>query len=209
MINISIADNQPVVMEGIKCFFKNHSDISVRDTIFHLKDIEESLKSKVTNILLIDIELEGLHSINSLKKIIQENPLTKLLIYTCASEKLFGITSLKVGAAGFISKCESLQNLEKAIQQISEGKTVFNESIHKSVLASARLNNDERMYRKLSFRETEVLRYLVNGKKNNEISELLSLNEKTISTYKLRLLNKLHVTNLIDLVNKAKILEIV
>ncbi len=209
MINVSIADNQPVVMQGIKCFFKNHSDISISDTIFHLKDIENSLKINTVNVLIIDIELEGLHSISSLKRIIKENPNTKLLIYTCASEKLFGITSLKLGAAGFISKTEPLQNLEKAILKITEGKTVFNEIIHKSVLASARVNNDDRMHRKLSLRETEVLRYLVNGKKNHEISELLSLNEKTISTYKLRLLNKLHVTNLIDLVNKAKILEIV
>jgi DNA-binding NarL/FixJ family response regulator len=54
-----------------------------------------------------------------------------------------------------------------------------------------------------------VLRFLSDGKKNNEISKILGLNEKTISTYKLRLLTKLNVTNLVDLVNKAKTLEIV
>ena len=54
-----------------------------------------------------------------------------------------------------------------------------------------------------------MLRYLSDGKKNNEISKILGLNEKTISTYKLRLLQKLNVTNLVDLVNKAKTLEIV
>ena len=53
------------------------------------------------------------------------------------------------------------------------------------------------------------MRFLVDGKKNNEISKILDLNEKTISTYKLRLLTKLNVTNLVDLVNKAKTLEIV
>jgi DNA-binding NarL/FixJ family response regulator len=54
-----------------------------------------------------------------------------------------------------------------------------------------------------------VLRFLSDGKKNNEIAKILALNEKTISTYKLRLLTKLNVTNLVDLVNKAKTLEIV
>ena len=209
MINVCIADNQPVVIQGLKCFFKDHSNISISDSIFHLKDIDNSLKLKIANILLIDIELEGLHSMTSLKRIIRENPKTKLLIYTSASEKLFGTTSLKMGAAGFISKNESLENIEKALLTIAEGRTFFNESIHKSLLSSARVNKNEQLYRKLSSRETEVLRYLVNGKKNNEISELLSLNEKTISTYKLRLLNKLNVTNLIDLVNKAKNLELV
>lgn len=208
MINVSIADNQPVVMHGIKCYFKNHSDILVSDSVYHLKDIDESLRTKKVNILLIDIELDGLHSISSLKRMIQEHPYTKILIYTCASEKLFGVTSLKAGAAGFISKGDPLKKVEQALLKIAEGKTVFSEMVHKSVLASARVNKDERLHRKLSSRESEVLRYLINGKKNNEISELLCLNEKTISTYKLRLLNKLNVTNLIDLVNKAKSLEI-
>ena len=208
MINISIADNQPVVMQGLKCYFKNHSDISVIDNVYHLRDIDESLRSKKVKILVIDIELEGLHSINSLKRIIQDHPQTRILIYTCASEKLFGVTSLKAGAAGFISKGDPLKRVEQALLKIAEGKTVFSDMVHKSVLSSARVNKDERMHRKLSSREAEVLRYLISGKKNNEISELLNLNEKTISTYKLRLLNKLNVTNLIDLVNKAKNLEI-
>jgi DNA-binding NarL/FixJ family response regulator len=209
MINISIADNQPVVLQGIKCFFKNHAAISVIDCILFLKDLDYSLQNASINILVIDIEFEGIYSVNSLKKIVQNNPNTKLLIYTRASEKLFGITSLKAGAAGFISKNEPLHKVEEAILKIAEGKTVFNDSIHKSFLTALKVNNEDGMYRKLSVRETEVLGFLVNGKKNFEISELLSLNEKTVSTYKLRLLNKLHVTNLIDLVSKAKSLEIV
>lgn len=209
MINISIADNHPVVIQGIKCYFKNHPKISINDTIFHLKDIEGCLQEKNIHVLIMDIELEGLYSLNSLKKIIVDNPSTKILIYTNASEKLFGNSSLKIGAAGFVSKSEPLHNIEQAILKINEGKTFFSESVHKAVLSAIRYNGDNRLHKKLSLREKEVLGFLVNGKKNNEISELLNLNEKTISTYKLRLLNKLNVTNLIDLVNKAKTLEIV
>ena len=209
MIKISIADNQPVVMHGIKCFFKNHTNISVSDTIYHLKDLEESLQSKKVTVLVIDLELAGLHNISSLKKIIQNHLHTKVLIYTCASEKLFGMSCLKAGAVGFVSKTVRLKEFEEAILKISNGETVFSALVHKTALTAARMSTYDVMYRKLSARETEVLQYLMNGKKNYEISELLNLNEKTISTYKLRLLNKLYVTNLIDLVNKAKTLEIV
>ena len=65
------------------------------------------------------------------------------------------------------------------------------------------------MFKKLSTREVEVLRYLNDGKKNKEIAVILGLDEKTISTYKLRLLAKLNVTNLVDLLNKAKSLDII
>ena len=209
MINISIADNQPVVMQGIKCYFKNHSDISVSDAIYHLKDLDGSLLNKKVHILLLDIELEGFRSISSLKKIIQEHPNTKILIYTCASEKLFGISSLKAGVAGFISKCDSLRKVEEALLNIAQGKTMFSDFVHESILASFRLNNYNGVHRTLSFRETQVLRHLVDGMKNNEISEILALNEKTVSTYKLRLMNKLNVSNLTDLIYKAKTLELV
>ena len=85
----------------------------------------------------------------------------------------------------------------------------MNEEIKKSFALLAKKSKNERLYRKLSNREVEVLRYLSDGKKNHEIATILKLNEKTISTYKLRLLTKLNVTNLVDLVNKAKTLEIV
>ena len=92
---------------------------------------------------------------------------------------------------------------------MQQGQIILNDSIKKNLALIAKQNKSERLYRKLSSREIEVLRYLSGGKKNNEISAILGLNEKTISTYKLRLLTKLNVTNLVDLVNKAKTLEIV
>jgi DNA-binding NarL/FixJ family response regulator len=208
MIKISIADNHPVVIYGIKCFLKANSDISISDSVYYLKDLDDSLITKRPDILIIDIELEGLHTINILKRIIRDNPKTKLLIYTAASEKLLGVASLKIGVAGYISKNEPLEKIEDAILKIYEGKTVYSDAVYKSALTASKFSNDGRIYRKLSVRESEVLQHLINGKKNNEISDLLNLNEKTISTYKLRLLNKLNVTNVIDLVNKAKTLEI-
>ena len=105
---------------------------------------------------------------------------------------------------------EILRNFALCSQQYkNQGKIIIDETVKKNLALIAKQNKSERLYRKLSNREVEVLRYLSDGKKNNEISKILNLNEKTISTYKLRLLQKLNVTNLVDLVNKAKTLEIV
>jgi DNA-binding NarL/FixJ family response regulator len=208
LIKISIADNHPAVVYGIKCFLKVNSDISISDSVHLLKDLDDSLTNKKPDILIIDIELEGLYSINILKRIIRDNPQTKLLIYTAASEKLLGVTSLKIGVAGYVLKNEPLENIEAAILKIYKGEMVYSEAVYKSALTASKFSIGERTFRKLSGRESEVLQHLINGKKNNEISDLLNLNEKTISTYKLRLLNKFNVTNFIDLVKKAKTLEI-
>jgi DNA-binding NarL/FixJ family response regulator len=102
-----------------------------------------------------------------------------------------------------------METLGLSIIKVNQGKIIINETVKKNLDLIAKQSKSERLYRKLSNREVEVLRYLSGGKKNHEIAEILSLNEKTISTYKLRLLTKLNVTNLVDLVNKAKTLEIV
>ena len=113
------------------------------------------------------------------------------------------------GCFSFVHKSVKLDSLANIIVKVNRGAVIFSESVRKNMALIAKQPKSERLYRKLSSREIEVLRYLSNGKKNKEIAEALTLNEKTISTYKLRLLAKLSVTNLVDLVNKAKTLEIV
>jgi DNA-binding NarL/FixJ family response regulator len=131
------------------------------------------------------------------------------VIYSNLTEQIYAPNAIKAGASGFIHKTAKLADVAEAIIKVQQGTIIMDETIKKNLALIAKQNKTERLYRKLSNREVEVLRYLSDGKKNHEIAEILKLNEKTISTYKLRLLTKLNVTNLVDLVNKAKTLEIV
>jgi len=209
MIKIIIADNQPVVRFGIKSYFKNHSEINAAGEVYDFNEVLNTLKSKDVDVLVLDLEFEGLNSVNVVKNLVKDFPKTKVVIYTNLSETMYAPNLLKTGVAGFIHKTESLEALEAGIIKASKGEVVFSETVKRNIALASKLHKSERLYRKLSTRELEVLRYLSGGKKNHEISEILGLNEKTISTYKLRLLNKLNVTNLVDLVNKAKTLDIV
>jgi DNA-binding NarL/FixJ family response regulator len=150
-----------------------------------------------------------LTSIFEVKTLLKEFPKTKIVIYSNLTEQIYAPNAIKAGASGFIHKTAKLADVAEAIIKVQQGTIILNENIKKNLALIAKQNKNERLYRKLSNREVEVLRYLSDGKKNHEIAEILKLNEKTISTYKLRLLTKLNVTNLVDLVNKAKTLEIV
>ena len=209
MIKVCVADNFPVVHYGIKSFFKDHSDISIVANIGNFSMLKEILQSKEIDVLLLDLELEGLKSIFEVKAILKEFPETKVIIYSNLSEQIYAPNVIKAGVSGFIHKKEKLSVVYDGIKQVADGKIVMNETVKKNLALIAKKSKSERIYRKLSNREVEVLRYLSDGKKNHEIADILKLNEKTISTYKLRLLTKLNVTNLVDLVNKAKTLEIV
>jgi len=209
MINVCLADNYPVVHFGVKSYFKDHPEISIVSNVGSFFMVPDALRNKEINVLVIDLELDGLKSIYELKAIIKNFPTTKVLVFTNLNEQVYAPNAIKAGVLGFVHKTSKLETLGTTIIRVHQGIVMMSDTIKKNLALIAKQNKSERLYRKLSNREIEVLRYLSDGKKNNEISKLLDLNEKTISTYKLRLLQKLNVTNLVDLVNKAKTLDIV
>ncbi|TDD78707.1 response regulator transcription factor [Flavobacterium caseinilyticum] len=209
MIKVCIADNYPVVHFGVKSYFKDHADISIVANVGNFLMVRDILLTKDIDVLILDLELEGLASIFEVKAVLKNFPKTKIIIFSGLSEQIYAPNAIKAGVSGFVHKSEKLETLGISIIKVSQGKIIMNETVKKNLALIAKQTKSERLYRKLSNREVEVLRYLSGGKKNHEIADILKLNEKTISTYKLRLLTKLNVTNLVDLVDKAKKLEIV
>lgn len=209
MIKVCLADNHPVVHFGVKSYFKDHSEISIVGHVGNYSMILDILKVKPIDVLLLDLEIEGLSSLNQIKFLLRDYPNTKIVIFSNLSETIYAPNTLKAGVSAYVPKSSKLENLGNIIEKVNTGAVIFSDSIKRSLAMITKQNKNERLYRKLSNREIEVLRFLSDGKKNNEIAKILGLNEKTISTYKLRLLTKLNVTNLVDLVNKAKTLDVV
>lgn len=209
MINVCLADNFPVVHFGVKSYFKDHQEISIVSNVGNFNMVSDALKTKNIDVLVIDLELDGLKGVVDLKEIIKNFPDTKILLFTALNEQVYASNALKFGVYGYVHKSAKLETLGHNIIKVAQGFIIMSDELKEKLSLNSRQNKSDRLHRKLSNRETEVLRYLSDGKKNNEISKLLDLNEKTISTYKLRLLQKLSVTNLVDLVNKSKILELV
>lgn len=208
-MKIGLADNHPVVHYGIKSYFKEHSDITLVGIVDNFEMVEEMLKRKEIDVLVMDLELDGLSSINLIKALLKDHPKLKIVLFSNLNEQVYAPNAIKAGVSSFIQKSEKLDILASTIIKVNRGAVIFSEAVKRNMALISKQAKSERLYRKLSTREVEVLRYLSNGKKNKEVAEALHLNEKTISTYKLRLLAKLNVTNLVDLVNKAKTLEIV
>lgn len=209
MIKICIADSLPVVIQGVQSYFQGNTKMEVVASAKNLESLLTLLNSKRCDIALLDIELEGLSSIRDIKSLLKDFPETKIILFTNVSEQMYAPTAIKAGVAAYVSKKSSLKELETVITKVSDGKIVFSDAVKKSIDILSKGKKSERLFKKLSTREIEVLRYLNEGKKNKEVAQILGLDEKTISTYKLRLLAKLNVTNLVDLLKKAKDLDII
>jgi DNA-binding NarL/FixJ family response regulator len=204
MIKVCLADNHPIIHIGIESYFKDHTDISVVANATNFTEVKDILLKTAIDVLILDIELEGFYSLVEIKSLLKKFPKTKIIFYTNLPEQIYASNAIKIGISGFVYKTEKLETLDKSIILTNLGKIVL-----KNIDLISKKRQSQRLYKKLSNRELDVLRYLMNGKKNKEIAEILSVNMITISTYKLRLLTKLNVTNLIDLVNKVKALKLV
>lgn len=209
MVKICIADSLPVVAKGLQVYFQANPTFEIVAIARNLENLLSELDSKQIHILILDVELNGLSSIRDIKSLLKDYPETKIVLFTSVSEQMYAPTAIKAGVSAYISKTSELKEVENTLLKVVNGTVVFSDVVKKSIDILSKGKKADRLFKKLSTREIEVLRYLNDGKKNKEVAQILSLDEKTISTYKLRLLAKLGVTNLVDLLKKAKDLDII
>ena len=209
MISICVADNSPIVHQGIKSYFAANAELNVKEHVYNFENLLKKLSTGKIDLVLIDVELKGLNSILTLKALVNEYENVKFIIFTNVAESLYAPPAIKFGVKGYVSKNTELNELEQTIVTVASGGSVYSEEVKTAIAFFKKTKKADRLYKKLSSREIEVLKYYSDGKKNKEVAKILKSDEKTISTYKLRLLQKLNVTNLVDLLKKAKDLNII
>jgi len=209
MIHVCFADHYPVTHQGIASYFEGHPRISIDQHCHDYEQVKQALAQRPFDVLVLDLELDGLHSIYELRNLMRQYPSIKFLIFTSLKDSLYAPNAIKAGIKGYVNKTNSVEYLDYSIEKVFHNEIIIDDQLREALLRNAMTPKTERKFKKLSYREVEVLRYFCEGKKNHEVAKILNLNEKTISTYKLRLQTKFEVDNLVDLVDKAKEMELV
>ncbi|WP_040281196.1 response regulator [Psychroserpens damuponensis] len=208
MIKVLVVDNHPIVTTGFELLFKNHGDIHVIGTVGSGVEIFEFVRNNDVDVIVSEIELPELNGITALRAIKKEHNNINIIMFSYHPEEIYAISSIKAGASGYVSKFESTDVITLAINTAHKGDIYLSEKMSKHLKYNDTKQSKSRIYKRLSTREVEVLKLLSSGKKNKEIAQELNINEKTVSTYKARLFKKLNVTNLIDLVNQGKHMDL-
>lgn len=209
MTKILIADHHPITRMGISSLLEKEGIYEVVGKVTNGKDLFKALRSKNPDVLIMEIDLPEINGITALRTIKSEHPGTKILILSCHPEEMYALNAIKAGAAAYLSKTASTETLREAVHQVARGGIYLNKEISDKINSgSSRSSNLVSRYKKLSTREIEVLNLLSTGKRNKDIAEALDINEKTVSTYKTRLLKKLRVDNLADLINQSRLLQL-
>tara|TARA_B100000795_G_scaffold64932_1_gene44000 strand:+ start:20934 stop:21566 length:633 start_codon:yes stop_codon:yes gene_type:complete len=208
MKTVFIADNHPVTRKGITCMLKNNDNFSIIGKAGNAEDLYKSLRDNTPDILVMEIDIPQINGINALRSIKTEFPKMRVLIFSTHPEEIYALRSIKSGAAGYVPKTASTKTFLKAMRLISKGGIFLNEELT-STFTSRNVGESNAIsrYKKLSSREIEVLNLLSSGKRNKDIANALDINEKTVSTYKTRLLKKLKVDNLADLIHQSRMFQ--
>lgn len=208
MIKVLIADNHPIVRMGIRQVLNTASDMNVLDDVATTTELFEKLKERSPDVVILEMDIPEINGIATLRKIKQEFPDIKVLIYSGQSEDVYALSTIRAGAYGYLSKSAELDYIISAVRKVSQGSMFITNELAQRLAFDEGTQKPRRFFRKLSTREVEVLKMLASGKRNKEVAQGLNLNEKTVSTYKARLMKKLNVDNLVDLLQQAKALEL-
>ncbi|WMI64048.1 response regulator transcription factor [Aestuariibaculum sp. YM273] len=207
MVKVLIADNHPITRKGLEVLFSASSNIKIVGSVDNGEAVMEFIKNNPVDILLTEADLPKLNGLTILRYLKKDYPDVKTLIFSGEPEEVYAINAIKAGANGYLHKSVNVITINEAILKVAEGGIYLSNELTQQLAFGSRANKSGSFYKKLSTREAEVLKLLTIGKKNKEISKELDINEKTVSTYKARLMRKLKVTNLVDLVNQAKLKE--
>ena len=204
MIKIALLDPHPVVHKGFKSFFRKTEHISVVKTFLNTEELYVFLENEPIDALILEMELTNYSAIRVIKTIKENHPNTSIIIYTSLPQTIYGISLLKAGAAGYLSKGVSRKVMIEAIEKVVGNGYHITTNFANELNNNIDLSRPRNAYETLSPREVEVLKLLIEGKRNIEISSSLNINQKTVNTYKTRLMRKLEVKNPVDLYQQAK-----
>jgi two-component system invasion response regulator UvrY len=203
MMRILIVDDHAIVRRGLRELLSDEFHGAAFGEASDARQALEELRKKEWDVALLDIALPGKSGLDLLKELKAEWPGLPVLIVSAHPEDQFAVRALKAGAGGYMTKESAPEELAKAIRKILTGGRYVSPALAEKLALGVTKDLTRTPHETLSDREYEVMSRIASGKTVTEIAEELSLSSKTISTYRVRVLEKLGVKNSAEIVQYA------
>jgi two-component system, NarL family, invasion response regulator UvrY len=194
-IRVLITDDHAIVREGLRRILAASPEIAVVDEAADGIEALQKIGTCNPDVVLVDISMQGMSGIDLIGRIRAEHPQLPILVLSMHKEEQFAVRSLKVGAAGYLTKDCAPEQLAQAIRRVAVGGKYITSEVADALASAILPAPTETPHTLLSNREFQIFRKLASGKSINEIAQELSLSANTVSTHKRRLMNKLGVEN--------------
>jgi DNA-binding NarL/FixJ family response regulator len=203
MIRLLIADDHAIVRSGLKQVFSLAPDLEVIGEAINGNEVLAFLRQQVPDLLLLDINMPGLSGPDLIARVKAHWAGLPILVLSMHNEVQIAARVLKAGANGYVTKDSEMDVLLGAIRRVAGGGKFIAPELAEKLVFDMSIASEKPAHMTLSDRELEVFRLLVAGKGVNDIAEQLCISNKTVSTHKTRLMEKLNLSGVAELTRYA------
>jgi DNA-binding NarL/FixJ family response regulator len=203
MIKIIIADDHTLVREGLRRVVGEVDDIDVIGEAMNGREVLECVRKYSFDVLLLDLSMPDHSGVEFIKRLKIESPKLAILVLTMHEEEQYAVRSIRAGAAGYLTKESASKELITAIRRVASGHLYINAAVAEMLALEAMDAHEGLPHKSLSDREFEVFQMVVHGKSITDIANQLHLSVKTVSTHKARILQKMNMQSIAELVRYA------
>lgn len=202
-MKVMIADDHGIVRSGITLLLERQPDI---DVIAEASDGAEALKLAVDrrpDVAILDNSMPKLTGLQAAREIKQQAPEVNVLILSMHDDERYLYEALRVGAGGYVLKRAADQDLVRAVRAVNDGEPFLTDDAQRTLVKAWIESGEEAPRDKLTDRELEVVKLIAEAHTNKQIAEVLGLSEKTVESHRSNILNKLGMSDRVELVRYA------
>jgi two-component system invasion response regulator UvrY len=198
-MKVLIADDHLVVREGLKEIVNRLEEVSVVETASDGREALEKIERSEYDLVILDISMPGLSGLDILQTLKREKIKPHVLILSIYPQAQYAIRALRLGASGYLSKDSAYEELASAIKRIAGGGRYISSDLAEKYVFGDKNVLDRTPHEKLSEREFQIMCLLAKGKSVTEIAHEIFLSDKTVSTHRTHILEKMGMKKNADL----------
>lgn len=207
-VKVLLVDDLSILRLGIVSMFEDHPSIEIVGEASNGKEALEVLQHETVDVVIMDIDMPVMDGIEATALVKNRFPSVKVLIYSSEDDYEVIIEAVKAGVEGYLLKTEQMQDIERAIKTIVNGKNYLSEKLTQTVIVHLFQNKESLIPAcetdcELSSREREILTLILSGQPNIEIARQLSLSKRTVETHRYRMMKKIGANNTAGLFHYA------
>lgn len=203
MIKIILADDHDLVRTGIRRILEDVSDFSIIAEARNGEDAVVSCRRNPPDVVLMDVNMPGIGGLEATRKIVRMAENTRVICLSMHKENPIPAQVMQAGAFGFLTKDAEPDEVIRAIYKVAAGQKYLDPEIAQNIAISKLNPESENPFDSLSSRELNIALRLTKGQKVPEIASELSINAKTVNTYRYRMFEKLGVSTDVELTHLA------
>lgn len=202
-MRILVVDDHFIVRRGLRELLVEEFADALIDERVSGEEAIEAVRGESYDLVVLDVSLPGRGGLDALKDIHAHRPGLPVAMLSQHPEEEYAIRALKAGAKAYLTKRAASEELVEAVHKVLDGGTYVTESLAARLADSLDVDRTKPLHEALSDRELQVLRMLASGRAVKEIAAELSLSDKTVSTYRTRVLHKLELKSTAELIRYA------